>query len=302
MGKVFLYDNGGGGGGSGATLTITAPAGCTVTVAKDGKTKTRTANAAGIAEFKGLATGDWVVTIAKDGQTATKTVAIVANYSTSIAFFSATINITYPAGTVCTATDGKTQLTSPDTSGTWNLVVDNPGPWTITSTQKSETVTVFNGEMVSVNVVRVYLIKDGVDQSSITGGWGTYTYVDTNDISVSAKSGYIHIEFSTYQYTQGLYSTRKAVSLAKYKNLYIECYQNKAHISSGNPIHGTWLFVDSNQGGTGSVAKVALGASVGNRTTIKLPIESISSNLYVKVGGGPLTNLTIDVYNLWLEV
>lgn len=292
---------GGGGGGSGATLTITAPAGCTVTVSKDGKTKTRVANAAGLAVFKGLATGEWTVTIAKDGKTATKTVTIMADYDTSIAFFSATINITYPVGTVCTATDGKTQLTSPDTSGTWNLVVDNAGPWTITSTQKSETVTVSNGSSVSVNVALIYLIKDGVDQSSITGGWSTYQYNDLNDISASAKSGYIHIAFSLYQYSQGQYSTNKVVPLAKYKNLCIECYQNKAHISHADPIVGTWLSVHSSPSGTSSVAKVALGTAVDKRTTIKLPIESIASNLYIRVGGQPLTNLAIDVYNLWLE-
>lgn len=121
----------GGGGGTGATLTVTAPSGCTVTVSKDGKAKTKTAGADGVAVFKGLATGQWTVTITDGEQTAQKTVTITADYSTAITFFSATIHVTYPAGSTCTATDGVTTLTAPDTSGTWDCVVPNAGVWKI---------------------------------------------------------------------------------------------------------------------------------------------------------------------------
>lgn len=129
MGTAFLYGNGGS-GGTGATLTVTAPAGCTVTVSKDGKTKTKTAGADGLAVFKGLATGDWTVTITDGGQQASKNVTVTADYSTSITFFAATINVTYPAGSVCTATDGVITLTS-DNSGSWAFVVPNAGTWTV---------------------------------------------------------------------------------------------------------------------------------------------------------------------------
>ena len=109
--------NAGGGGGSGATLTITAPAGCTVTVSKDGKTKTRVANASGIAEFKGLKTGDWVVTIAKDGKTATKTVTITADYDTAISF-SSIPDFTYTGS--CKITDDSGNEISV-TQGDWRV-------------------------------------------------------------------------------------------------------------------------------------------------------------------------------------
>ena len=95
----------GGGGGTGATLTVNAPAGATVSVTKDGKTKTKTAGADGVAAFKGMKSGQWTLTITDGEQTAQKTVTITADYSTAITFFSATIHVTYPAGSTCTATD-----------------------------------------------------------------------------------------------------------------------------------------------------------------------------------------------------
>ena len=143
----------GGGGGSGATLTVTAPAGATVTVSKDGKTKTKVANSSSVAVFKGLATGQWTVTITDGEQTAQKTVTVTADYSTAITLFSATIHVTYPAGSTCTATDGVTTLTAPDTSGAWDCVVPNAGTWTISAGEAKATVEmVDNGSEKTVDI------------------------------------------------------------------------------------------------------------------------------------------------------
>lgn len=127
------------GGGNGAALTVTAPAGSTVTVSKDGKYKTKVAGSDGIVVFKGLQSGTWNLSITDGEQTASKTVEIVADYSTSITFFAATISITYPPGAACTATDGTTTLTAPDTSGAWDCVVPNAGTWTIRSVNTAGT-------------------------------------------------------------------------------------------------------------------------------------------------------------------
>lgn len=141
MGTCFLYGNGGGSSGSSGTLTVTAPAGCTVTVSKDGKSKTKTSGADGVAVFKGLSSGEWTVTISNGTQTSTKTVTITADYAVSIAFFAATINVTYPAGSTCSATDGTTTLTAPNTTGSWACIVPNAGTWTITATNGTDTAT-----------------------------------------------------------------------------------------------------------------------------------------------------------------
>lgn len=182
----------GGGGGVGAVLTVTAPSGVTVSVSKDGKTKTKTANADGLAVFKGLATGTWTLTITDGVQTSTKPVVITADYDTVIAFFSATINITYPSGSTCTCSDGSTTLTAPDTSGTWACVVPNTGTWTVSCTNgtesKSETVEI-TADGQSENVVLEYIDWDkyivykGKTQKSI----GTTSGVTRNDTDEAVR-------------------------------------------------------------------------------------------------------------------
>lgn len=52
--------------------------------------------------------------------------------------FSATINITYPAGSTCTASYGGITLTAPNTSGTWACHVYQAGTWTITATNGTD--------------------------------------------------------------------------------------------------------------------------------------------------------------------
>lgn len=160
-----------GGGGAGGALTVTAPANVMVTVSKDGKTKTKNSGTSGVVVFRGLETGTWTITIANGTDTATKTVEIKADYSTQITFFSATINVTYPAGLACTATDGSTTLNAPDTSGTWACVVPNAGTWTVSlDNGLYSTVTITNsGEKHTVD--KWYLYNAGDEYSTVTGGW-----------------------------------------------------------------------------------------------------------------------------------
>lgn len=175
---VPLYGFGASGGGSGGTLTVTAPANVTVTVSKDGKTKTKNSGTSGVVVFKGLASGKWNVTIVNsDGKPTTITADVQTEYTVTIAFFSATINITYPAGSTCTCSDGTTTLSAPDTSGTWACIVPNAGTWTVTSTSGEETdskaVTITtDGQIVSIELsYLLWLYKSGNTYNAVTGGW-----------------------------------------------------------------------------------------------------------------------------------
>lgn len=156
----------------GGRLTVTAPAGSTVTVSKDGKTLTRVAGADGIVVFRGLETGTWTLTITNGSETASKTVEIVADYATSITFFAATIHITYPAGSTCTATDGTTTITAPDTSGTWACVVPNAGTWEIVSGNYRRFLTISaDGDNKTADVTKLFLFDNGDYCNNVTGGW-----------------------------------------------------------------------------------------------------------------------------------
>lgn len=157
----MIFNVTGGGGGTGCTLAITAPVGATVTVSKDGKSKPSKVATTGTVVFKGLETGTWTLTITNGTDTATKTVEIKADYSAEITFFSSTINIVYPAGLACTATDGVTTLNAPDTTGTWTCVVPNKGTWKITAGEWSgESVITATGQTETVRVAK-WIVKNG---------------------------------------------------------------------------------------------------------------------------------------------
>ena len=151
---------GGSSGDTGATLVVSAPADVTVTATKDNKTYTRIANSDGIATFKGLSSGTWALSMSDSSHDPTTPVDVIitTDYYVTLAFFAAVINITYPAGSTCKAvhTDG-TELTAPDTSGTWSCIVPSAGTWTVSCTDgtnsKSESVEITSeGQSESVTL------------------------------------------------------------------------------------------------------------------------------------------------------
>lgn len=173
------------GGGAGGTLTVTAPANVTVTVSKDGKSKIKNSGTSGVVVFKGLASGTWTLAITDGSQTSSKPVVVTADYSTVIAFFTATINITYPAGSTCTCSDGTTTLSAPDTSGTWACIVPNAGTWTAAATDgvenTSESVSITtDGQIAAIELsYLLWLYKSGNTYNAVTGGWSVAEHPST---------------------------------------------------------------------------------------------------------------------------
>lgn len=279
-GRVALYGFGGGSGGSGAALTVNAPAGVTVTVSKDGKSKNKTANSSGIAVFKGLSTGEWTVTITDGEKTASKPVTIISDFNKTITFFSATIHVTYPAGSTCTATDGVTTLTAPDTSGTWDCVVPNAGTWTVSlDSGFSEKVTITNnGDTQTLN--KWHLYNRGNECTAVTGGWGTDGYkvgYDPHKYTVIAPdiADRCLILKVSKQGTACVCGTIKPIDLSKYNTLNVEVsdldvYQTNARIV----VHNTKTLWAS--GMTASKDITANG-------TISLPVSGLNGAYYVSL-------------------
>lgn len=253
-----------GGGGTGGTLTVTAPANVTVTVSKDGKSKTKNSGTSGVVVFKGLASGTWTVTITGDGKTAQKNVVVTTDYSTVIAFFAATINITYPAGSTCTCSDGTTTLSAPDTSGTWACIVPNAGTWTVTSTSgketDSKTVTITtDGQSISVELsYALFLFKPNAPSDIIAGEWempGNSTVTAEAELKVNSVNNYNRGETISAR-------TKGQIDLTEYSTLQATC---KA--SGGS---NTKLEVYS---GSSTVASAAIRTSL---TTVTVDISALS--------------------------
>lgn len=290
-----------GGGGSGGTITVTGVAGHTVTATKDGKTYTRTFNSGGVAVFKGLSTGTWTLTMTGDGQTATRTVDVNADYAITITYFSATISITYPAGSTCKAThtDG-TVLNAPDTSGTWACVVPKSGTWTIlaedTSAGKSKSVNVsITAEAQSESVTLAYewvLIDNGSVNTDITGEWAIDEYEvwasSATPASMTNESDHIAIYTGVGRNVAISHSTAIDVTNCKTLSIEVSAYQNR----------GTTVKVGLSTSNTGSDLAVSSGDLTTDDTkrTITLDVSSVSGNAYFKAVSGEKMN--IKIYDL----
>lgn len=228
-----------GGGGVGGVLTVTAPAGVTVEVSKDGKTKSKTSNAEGLAVFKGLATGTWTLTIRNGTQTSTKSVVITADYSAVIAFFSASISVTFPAGSTCSCSDGTTTLTAPNTSGSYTFVVPNTGTWTVSCTDGSNTATekvsiTADGQNKSVGLSYLdYVFKSGSGfDSKVYKKLETSTNIKMDSyttLNYSVASGNASVALNSYANGNDFCPLAFDINLAEYKTMYID-----ATVTKGN--------------------------------------------------------------------
>jgi hypothetical protein len=282
---VPLYGFGASGGGSGGTLTVTAPANVTVTVSKDGKTKTKNSGTSGVVVFKGLASGTWTLAITDGSQTSSKPVVVTADYSTVIAFFTATINITYPAGSTCTCSDGTTTISAPDTSGTWACIVPNAGTWTAAATDgvenTSESVSITaDGQTVAVELsYYTYLFKPNTDTTNVTGGWQL-----NSKGSLDSAGDQLVATFTNYYNRVEIFSvaTINKIDFTEFTTLVATC---KAAVEGNSAPSSATFAVASTQSGfnvAGTTSTKVASTTFSNSTnTVTIDVSGISGSYYV---------------------
>ena len=285
----MIFNMVGGGGGSGATLVVSSPANVSVTVSKDDKSYTKNSGSLGSATFKGLATGTWTVTISGNGQTATKTIEITADYAITIAFFSATINITYPANSNCVVANSGGQTVASDTNTgtsakTWIATVNAKGTYTVTATAtdgsgktKSATVSITaDGQSETVTLTyELVLFNNGVvsgyawDSSNnnnygdgkVSGGL-IYLYGYTWDNNIVLQPGWGEIGISS------------AIDLSDYSTLKVRLNKIDSADGTAKIQVGTTALGDNT-----ATKKVTLTAG----TTTSLDISSITGSKYISL-------------------
>ena len=159
MGKTFLY------GQSMekdqthpyATLTVHCPVGVTVRATNETDTFDKVADN-GKAIFYRLASGEWDITFVDIEYAPSERITIDSlDYELSMTYFKATVEVTYPAGSVCTCSDGTTTIAAPDTSGHYIFEIKYAGHWVISCVDgdqsQSATVDIDNdGDSRSVSL------------------------------------------------------------------------------------------------------------------------------------------------------
>ena len=306
--------NAGGSSGSGGTLTVTGIAGDIVTVSKDGKTYTRTFNSSGVAVFKGLSTGTWTVTMTNSaGQTATRIVEITADYTLTIAYFSATISITYPAQSTCVIKNSSgTQVASDTNTGTsakaWTTTVDASGTYTITATAtdgsgktKSTTVSITaEGQVETVTLTfEMILFDNGIigdvkwDASKVDDA----TYCTNSVSDVIWLSGIVYdngLIFVAPSATRGISS---AIDLTNYNKVNVRVKQVLSNTGTAKIYVGTSALGDQI-----ATANIALTDGQISSLDISSVTESKYISIYVRPTDGTYGNkIDVKFDKVWLE-
>ena len=272
------------GGGSGCILTITAVASETVTISQNGKSKSKTTDSKGIAVFRGLDTGKWTIVIVRGGVPITRVVTVTADYHVAIPLFAATINITYPAGSTCTCSDGTTTLSAPDTSGTWVCTVPNAGTWTVSSTDgdKSKSTNVVittDGQTESVTLQYItYLFKDGETYNSLTGGWEGYVNAEKKALLLAPAAGK----------TASAY-TKNKVDLTNFSTVSVK--------TDSNPYIGLSIIIASAIP-SGRVATASLSNA---ETELSLDISSITGEYFIWLSAYSEKGVSRNVYEVSMQ-
>lgn len=166
-------------------IRVTYPAGSECTCAYTNGSWTES-DPTGVSVFILPAVGTYTVSITDGTQTATQTAEITETNryaNITLAYFSATISITYPANSTCTVTNAVGSTVTSDTNSgteakTWTVTVGSTGTYTVTAASadgaktKSETVTITaDGQSVNVTVAYSLIVFNNGDQNTeVTGG------------------------------------------------------------------------------------------------------------------------------------
>lgn len=206
------------GGGSGATLVVTGVARDTCTITNGTKTYTKTFGTDKKATFKGLATGTWTVKMTNSaGKSVTKTVKITANYAVTMMYFSATINVTYPANSKCVIKNSSGVQVASNTNTatsakTWTATVGATDTYTVTATSttdpsksKSATVSITaDGQVKAVELTYELIVYKPGDTKS---GWSMRKDGGSVDFATNALTINTSYNMGGYTYTNLRYNT-----------------------------------------------------------------------------------------------
>ena len=221
------------GGQTGATLTVTSSGAGTITVSNTslGKSYSKSVTAGGSAVFKGLQTGTWTIKLTDGSKTSTKNITITSDYSTSIAYFSATISITYPAKSKCVVKNsGGTTIASNTNTGSstkkWTATVNAKGTYTVTATAtdgsgktKSQSVSITaNGQSKSVTLsYELEIFANGVINESVTGGFDNSNLLSIVDNNLNVSYGVATGAAGTMDVT-----TKNDIDISAYDNVKLD--------------------------------------------------------------------------------
>lgn len=173
-------------------------------------------------------------------------------YVSSGTSFSATINITYPAGSTCTVTNYKKTWTAPNTTGSWTFKANEVGIYTVKAVSGSkgneeEVLITAEEQVVTVALAFELILFDGGDKTGVTGGW-TNTITNSGYGSDDVRRDNLTVGTTLYWLPgrgwnaggtdqanrDGYAHTKKKIDVTKYNTITAVSNYAQGHLTVGN--------------------------------------------------------------------
>ncbi len=204
----------------------------------------------------------------------------------------AIIGVTYPAGSVCTCTNGSKTLTAKDTTGKALFVIPAAGTWTVKAVKGSQSASkavkiTAEGQVATVTLTYDYIIfsnATGLNPIYSDGGGGAPVEIGTD------SSGKKTLTFTADGYSRMSY-LKPAIDLTNYATLKISGY------ADGSDAYLAFWSKIPQEYDPSIVAKVVLsnGSSPASYT---IDVSKLSGSYYL---GGQYAAVNIVTYDLRLE-
>ena len=213
-------------------------------------------------------------------------------YVSSGTSFSATINITYPAGSTCTVSNYKKTWTAPNTSGSWTFKANEVGHYTVKAvsgnkSREKEVIITAEGQSKTITIVYETVLFDATDNTSITGGWQQKNYVSGYGTG-SISNGLIQVVGSTAYGGATLsymvmYLTKNKIDLTEATSLKAQTGTINGNnlafvIKSANTLSG-WYDAPLTDGTCPAYTKLTANGS--SNSTVSIDVSDITGQYYI---------------------
>ena len=213
-------------------------------------------------------------------------------YVSSGTSFSATISITYPAGSTCTVSNYKKTWTAPNTSGSWTFKANGVGIYTVKAvsgnkSREKEVLITAEGQSKTITIVYETVLFDATDNTSITGGWQQKNYVSGYGTG-SISNGLIQVVGSTAYGGAAaaymvMYLTKNKIDLTEATSLKAQTGTINGNnlafvIKSANTLSG-WYDAPLTDGTCPAYTKLTANGS--SNSTVSIDVSDITGQYYI---------------------
>lgn len=210
----------------------------------------------------------------------------------------AAISVTYPAGSICTCTNGTKTLTAKDTSGRWLFLLPSGGNWTVkcvtTDNTKSKEKTITVTEKFSYSVTlsyAYYLFQSG---TGLASGISVKPFFSAYGYNITTNA----ITWSTSVYVGNQLSILPAINLSEYNTLHIELKCNGRFDGDRTVTVGVGSDHASGQSTPGNFVAKVNNIYNETRNVYTVDISTVTATLFIKLAAFAVTG---EIYSIWLE-